>query len=124
MNAKRNKMTTPNQRTKKTAQLVIAALGDMNQASGTSINKIIDYVSKEYAVTESDFKKLVRKALDRGIAFGAIKKVRGRYTIGDVIQHVKTMIQNQPKVTTMKRRRRSKSSKKKTRRRKRRRMMI
>lgn len=92
--------------TQKTAHLVISALGDLHNSHGTSIKKICDHVAKEYAVSENDFKKMVKKTLDRGIQLGAVKRVNGRYSLGELIDYVKSIKMNKPKIDMMRRRRR------------------
>lgn len=99
-------MGPPSSSPQKTAHLVLSALGDLSSQRGASIKKICDHVSKEYAVTENDFKRMVKKTLDRGIALGAIKKIRGgRYTLGELVNYVKSIKIRGPRIETMKRRR-------------------
>lgn len=76
-------------RTKKATELVLTALTNFNNISGTSIGKISEYVSNEYDMKEGPFRRLITKAIDRGLAFGAIKKIRNKYAIGDVIHYIR-----------------------------------
>lgn len=95
--------------TKKAAQLVVATLSKFNNTRGIPMKKITDYLRKEYAFNEINMKMVIRKAIDRGVAFGAIKKINGKFALGDVLHYVRNI-----KADTS--RTRSKESERKTRR--------
>lgn len=48
------------------------------------MDKICNYISKEYAVPERDFKEHVNDALSKGLAFGAIKRCGRGFALGEV----------------------------------------
>lgn len=101
-------MTAPTRRAIKTARLMLAAIGDLR--NGASKDAITQHIGA--SVTNKDISKYLNKAINRGIAFGAIKKLRGRYHLGDVMQGIREH---------RRRRRRSKGRRKGGRRRRRRR---
>lgn len=100
---------SPTPKSLQTAKLVLAAIGDIGGSA--SKDEIADHIETQFAVPNKDFSKHLTKAIERGIAFGAIKKQRGRYILGDVMEGVREH----------RRRRRSKSSGRSSRRRRRRR---
>lgn len=76
-------------RSKKTAQLIMTALHEIGQAKGCTMDKICNFILKKYAVPEKDFKKYVNKAINRGLAFGAIKKCGGGFAIGEAVDKIR-----------------------------------
>lgn len=82
-------MAAPSRRTRETAQLVLAALSDISDAKGASMESICDYIAKEYSVPDKNIESYVNNAFEKGVAFGAIKKCRGRFTIGEALDKIR-----------------------------------
>lgn len=102
-------MSPPTPKSLNAAKLVLAAIGDLHD-NGASKNEIAEYIENEFAVPNKDIGQYLSRAIENGIAFGAIKRQRGRYYLGEAIDGIREH-----------RRRRRKSGSKGRRRRRRRR---
>lgn len=77
-------MGVPNRRSRKAALLVVAALNEIGKKNGSTLDMIERHIEKEYAVPKSEIKSYLKRVVTRGIAFGAIRKLRGKLYPGDV----------------------------------------
>ncbi|KAK9687844.1 linker histone H1 and H5 family [Popillia japonica] len=101
-------MAAPNPRALKTAKLLIAAIDEIRD--GASKEDITQHLATEFAVPNKDISKYLNKAINKGIAFGAIKKLRGRYHLGDVMECVRMHRRRRRKSRSRSRRRRRRRS--------------
>lgn len=78
----------PSPNTRKTARLLVAAISDTSEFStrGVSLQFIKDYIIQEFAVSEKEINRNLLRCLKSGIRFGAIKRYRGKYLLGDVLK--------------------------------------
>ncbi|XP_017778624.1 PREDICTED: uncharacterized protein LOC108564179 [Nicrophorus vespilloides] len=72
-----------------TALLVLSAISELRDTQGSTVKAITDFIENEYDVPEKEYKRYLRGTLQKGVAFGAIKKNRGKYQLGEVLNKLK-----------------------------------
>lgn len=74
-------------RYKRTARLVLAALCDYHNLYNkpVSIRSLVKYITREYHLHEMEFRDLVPHCIANGVAFGAIRKTKGMFTLGSAL---------------------------------------
>lgn len=80
-------MAAPTSQEVKTAKMVIAAIDEL--PDGGSKDVISQHIETKFAVPNKQISKYLKKAINKGIAFGAIKKLRGRYVPGEVMEGIR-----------------------------------
>lgn len=68
-------------------RLVLTAIKNLNMADGASLRHINSYIKKKFPKCQSNEGEL-RKVIDQAVAFGAIKRTRNRYTLGEILNHI------------------------------------
>ncbi|KAK9745420.1 linker histone H1 and H5 family [Popillia japonica] len=78
-------VTPPTPKTVNAAKLVLAAIGELKDG-GASKDEIAQYLETELSLPDKDVGKYLNKAIDNGIAFGAIRRLHGRYYLGEAME--------------------------------------
>lgn len=79
-------MIYPDKKSRKTARLVMAAICELGRTKGLTKNVIEKHIENEYAVPLEEFQPYVGKVIRKGIAFGAIRKCRGKFFPGRITE--------------------------------------
>ncbi|GJQ66267.1 hypothetical protein Trydic_g4317 [Trypoxylus dichotomus] len=91
-----------------TAKLILAAISNLRD-NGASKEEITQYIENEFSVADKDVSEQINKALENGVAFGAIKKLQGRYYLGDVMEGIREHRRRRRRSGRRRRRRRRRS---------------
>ncbi|XP_012279190.1 uncharacterized protein LOC105699065 [Orussus abietinus] len=65
----------------KMSAVVVSAIRDLREVRGSTSKEIMNYISSEYGGTSPAIQRQVLTALNRGLAYGILKKVHGHYTL-------------------------------------------
>ncbi|KAI4461091.1 winged helix-like dna-binding domain superfamily [Holotrichia oblita] len=76
-------MAPPNKQSLRTAKLALAAITELrDDGQPATTDTISQHIQEEFEVPDREVTKYLSKALEKGVAFGAIKKMNGRYYLG------------------------------------------
>lgn len=105
-------MTPPSKESLKTARLALAAIGDLRSDGKTAtLDTVSEHIQNEFAVPNRNLSKYLNKAIEKGVAFGAIKKMNGKLYLGNVMEGIREHRRRRRRSKGGRRRRRRKRSK-------------
>ncbi|KAI4461086.1 winged helix-like dna-binding domain superfamily [Holotrichia oblita] len=83
-------MAPPNKQSLRTAKLALAAITELrDDGQPATTDTISQHIQEEFEVPDREVTKYLSKALEKGVAFGAIKKMNGRYYLGSVVDGIR-----------------------------------
>ncbi|KYB27635.1 hypothetical protein TcasGA2_TC033076 [Tribolium castaneum] len=92
---------------KAAARLVLTAIRNLNIDGGASLKHISSYIREKYPQCQSN-ESTLRKVIAKAVAFGALKRVRNKYALGDILDHIVEARRRRAKSKSKRRRRRQK----------------
>jgi hypothetical protein len=72
---------------KQAARLVLTAIKNLNMEGGATLKHISNYINEKYPQCQSNESNL-RRIIEKAIAFGALKRIRNKYMLGGILDHI------------------------------------
>ncbi|GJQ71347.1 hypothetical protein Trydic_g11080 [Trypoxylus dichotomus] len=100
-------MTPPTKQSLKAAKLMLTAIEELrDEGKPATVDTITQYIEDEFSVSNREVARYLGKALERGVQFGAIKKMNGRYYLGSVMEGIREHRRRRRRRSSGRRRRR------------------